>query len=284
MPLSLSNRTLIDGRLPSAEDLDWLLASRALAFGEGLFTSVRVWQGQLVFWPEHLERLKTGLQGLKVEQPADFWQKLEQEARQEALDLHQGMLKIMLLAGPGGRGYQRSDAGDAWHRVLHVRDLVLQESAYQGVPLWWQACPAAGPQSESKHLNRLSQVLASDACPKGYAEALLFGSQGELVEGIARNVFWYAQGRWHTPSLKTGALAGVMRKQLLKRLNVLEEEQALLKDLQAADELLVCNSLQGIWPATSLNDASGRLATWPLGSKTQELMHCFHSEMGLPLI
>lgn len=280
----LYNRTLIDGRSPSPEDLDWLLASRALAFGEGMFTSVRVWQGRLVFWPDHLKRLSGGLAGLKVELAAHFWKELEQEVQSQAEVLQEGMLKIMLLAGPGGRGYRRSETGERWHRVLHVRSTPIVETVYhEGVPLWWLSCPASGPQTASKHLNRLCQVLASDACPAGYPEALLYGQEGQVIEGIARNVFWYADGRWHTPSLKTGALAGVMRKQLVKHLDVVEENQAGLKRLQAADELLVCNSLQGIWPVTSLSDASGLLAEWPLGSKTKELMQTFHPEMGLPL-
>ena len=278
------NRTLIDGHPPSPEDLDWLLASRALAFGEGMFTSVRVWQGKLVFWPDHLQRLQDGLACLKVERSNGFWNQLEQEAQEQAEALQEGMLKVMLLAGPGGRGYRRSESGERWHRVLHVRSIPILATVYQGAHLWWLSCPTPGPQSASKHLNRLCQVLASDACPKDYPEALLYGQEGQVVEGIARNVFWYAKGRWHTPSLKTGALAGVMRKQLLSQLDVLEEDQPELKDLQAADELLVCNSLQGIWPVVSLNATSGRLAEWTLGSKTKELMQTFHPEMGLPLV
>ncbi|WP_404419223.1 aminotransferase class IV [Marinospirillum sp.] len=279
----LVNRTLIDGHSPSPEDLDWLLASRALAFGEGMFTSVRVWQGRLLFWPDHLKRLSGGLAGLKVELPARFWKQLEEEAQAQAEVLQEGMLKVMLLAGPGGRGYRRSVSGERWHRVLHLRSLPLNESAYQGAHLWWLASPANGPQTASKHLNRLCQVLASDACPDKYPEALLYGQQGQLVEGIARNVFWYAKGHWHTPSLQTGALAGVLRKQLLNKLDVVEEDEAGLQEIQDAEELLVCNSLQGIWPVTSLSDASGLLATWPLGSKTKALMQTFHPEMGLPL-
>lgn len=277
-----SHATLIDGRLPTAEDLDWLLASRALAFGEGLFTSIRVWEGQPVFWADHLQRLQSGLERLHLDQTDDFWQQLEEEAFTQSSHLNQGMIKIMLLAGPGGRGYQRSEGKATWHRVMHLRPLALMETAYQGVHAWWQPCVPPGPQSDSKHLNRLSQVLASQACPKDYPEAVLYGPQGNVIEGIARNLFWFAQGSWHTPALQTGALAGVMRKQLMRRHDVVEVAAASLDDLKAADELLLCNSLQGIWPVIGLSDASGLLANWPLGSKTQELMHHFHPKMGLP--
>ncbi|SFB91327.1 4-amino-4-deoxychorismate lyase [Marinospirillum celere] len=277
------HQTLTDGRIPAPEDLDWLLASRALAFGEGVFTSIRVWQGQAIFWPAHLQRLRSGLEGLGAHLDQSFWSCLEQEVEQLAARLEEGMLKVMLLAGPGGRGYRRSTSSQRWHRVLQARPLSLIAEAYQGIPLWWMPSPAAGPQTASKHLNRLCQVLASDACPEAYPEALLYKGDDQIIEGIARNVFWYAEGCWWTPSLATGALAGVMRRQLLDSFPVRELETAKLAQLQKADEVFVCNSVQGIWPVVSLQSEAGHLGRWPLGSKTQELMQTFHPKMGLPL-
>uniref|UniRef100_UPI003A8AB754 aminotransferase class IV n=1 Tax=Marinospirillum sp. TaxID=2183934 RepID=UPI003A8AB754 len=178
-----------DGRPPAPEDLDWLLASRALAFGEGVFTSMRIWQGEVVFWADHLRRLRLGLAALRVDQPDAWWQLLEQEVFKAAAQQPDAQLKIMLLAGPGGRGYRRSATGQRWHRVLHLRPWVSDVEAYQGVNLWWLPCPGTAPESANKHLNRLCQVLASENCPPEYPEALLYTPQGWVVEAIARNVF-----------------------------------------------------------------------------------------------
>ncbi|WP_114418220.1 aminotransferase class IV [Marinospirillum perlucidum] len=275
-------RTLVDGHEPSPEDLDWLLASRALAFGEGVFTSVRIWQGRAIFWPDHLQRLKKGLQSLKAEVQGHFWEKLQTEVQQEAEYQVSGMLKVMLLAGPGGRGYRRGGERLPWHRVLSGRQLPLQQAAYQGVTVWWQPSPETGPQTDNKHLNRLCQVLASEACPDHYPEALLHDSRGRITEAIARNVFWYAQGTWHTPALSRGALEGVMRKQLLQATGAMEEDAASLEALQASEEVLLCNSLQGIWPVVQLDAEEGSLGRWPLGPQTRSLMTAFHPGMGLP--
>ncbi len=274
--------TLIDGAPPSAQDLDWLLASRALAFGEGVFTSIRVWQGRAVFSEDHLQRLKAGLEVLQVGLPASFWQALEQEMTVQAQQLDEGLLKIMLLAGPGGRGYKRSETAQGWHRVLRLLPMQVVQPAYQGIPCWWMPYPGKRPALAHKHLNRLTQVLASEFCPEPFQEALLFNDQGYAMEGIARNLFWYQQGQWFTPALQTGALEGVLRKQLLKQSPVTELEEAGLATLQQAEEVFLCNSVQGIWPVVELQDASGVLARWPRGEATLELMQQLHPALGLP--
>lgn len=277
---------LLDGRAPSPEDLDWLLASRALAFGEGVFTSVRVYAGRAVFLDDHFWRLRSGLESLQANLSVIDWPVLKDELVAMAQQQQEGAIKIMLLAGPGGVGYHRAQT-PRWHRLLHPKSLPLNLQAYQqGIKCWWQACPGSNPQTASKHLNRLSQVLASQGCPESFPEALQYNRQGEIIEGIARNVFWFAAGCWHTPSLTTGALAGVMRRQLLRHLKAteLQESEAGLEALQQAEEVFVCNSLQGIWPVTSLHNSEGCLAGWPVGSETQKLMAEFHPLMGLPQI
>lgn len=274
---------LLDGHVPSSADLDWLLTSRALAFGEGLFSTLRVFDGQAIFLEDHLHRLQNDLLVLQIPGSVVDFQLLAEEVRQLAASLQVGALKVMLLAGPGGAGYRRGDH-PVWHRLIQPRSLSLQPAAYQGVECWYQPSPAEGPVTVSKHLNRLTQVLAATACPAIYPEALHHTAEGWLTEGIARNLFWYAEGCWFTPSLDAGVLAGVMRRQLLALLptGLLQEGRFTLTALQQAEEVLLCNSLQGIWPVKALFDASGCLGSWPLGEQTRHLMSILHPRMGLP--
>lgn len=275
---------LLDGRNPAASDLDWLLASRALAFGEGVFTTLRVTAGEAVFLDDHLLRLQSGLAALLYSADTVDWSLLAVEIQQSSAKLQEGMIKVMLLAGPGGVGYRRAKQ-QPWHRFIHPRRLSINNEAYQGIACWWQACPGSNPESASKHLNRLSQILASEGCPTDFMEALQYNAAGEVNEAIARNVFWFTDGVWHTPSLQTGALAGVMRRQLLSHLTTKQviQGQGGLEQLKQAQEVFICNSLQGIWPITSLQDVSGCLASWPVGAQTQQLMAVFHPQLGLPI-
>ncbi len=274
---------LIDGVPPSVEDLDWLLASRALAFGEGVFTSLRVWQGKPVFWSGHLKRLQTSLKDLGAALPPDWWVALSAEVLLVAQQLQAGRLKIMLLAGPGGQGYRASPSSIRWHRVIHPLVWQPPVEPYQGIRAWWMQTQDERPLSRHKHLNCLPQVLLSQRCPSDYSEAVLFDERGFLTEGLSRNLFWYAQGQWFTPALHKGVLAGVMRFQVIEACSqVSEQVQACLADLQQAEEVFLCNSVQGIWPLLGLDDASGALADWALGPQTLVLMQRLHPQMGLP--
>jgi len=59
-------------------------------------------------------------------------------------------------------------------------------------------------------------------------------------------VFVRLDGHWFTPPLAAGALPGIMRRRLLSDPSWAASERILtLRDLQRADELVVCNALRG---------------------------------------
>lgn len=298
----------LDGGSPQPDALDWLLTSRALAYGEGAFTTARIYQHQVIFLAAHLQRLQESLAGLSIPLDVVDWRLLEDEMQALARQQGEGVLKVMLLAGPGGRGYRRDDQTQ-WHRYLYANDLAGTLEAYQkGVSVWRLDALESSVAAAYKHLNRLPQVLYSAQLPAAYPDAIVVNDCGEIAEGIARNLFWVEGARCMTPPLASGALAGVMRRQLLKtqalkaqelkaqelkaqcletarssiNLSITEAPLTLAR-LLAADEVILVNALQGLWPVQSLNDAQGCLQQWPVGPVTQMLMKCWHPQMGWPV-
>ncbi|MEC4722620.1 chorismate-binding protein [Noviherbaspirillum sp. CPCC 100848] len=88
---------------------------------------------------------------------------------------------------------------------------------------------------------------------KGAFDMLFFNEKGELTEGGRSNVFARIDGRWITPPLSCGLLPGVMRAVLLEELDA--REQAIgLRDLERAQELIVCNALRGALTADLVRD------------------------------
>lgn len=79
----------------------------------------------------------------------------------------------------------------------------------------------------------------------GAFDTVFFNERGELTEGARSNVFVKRGGRWCTPPLASGLLAGVMRDRLARRLAATECVLS-RDDLLAADELLACSSLRGV--------------------------------------
>ena len=84
----------------------------------------------------------------------------------------------------------------------------------------------------------------------GAFDTLFFNERGELTEGGRSNVFVKLEGRWWTPPLSAGVLPGVMRAVLLDdRAFGAAERELTLRELHAAEALLICNALRGALPA-----------------------------------
>ncbi len=87
-------------------------------------------------------------------------------------------------------------------------------------------------------------VRAAEAA--GAFDSLFFTQDGRLVEGGRSSVFVRLAGKWWTPPVADGALPGVMRGVLLDDAAFGAAERSLtLHDLQAAEEIVVCNALRG---------------------------------------
>jgi para-aminobenzoate synthetase/4-amino-4-deoxychorismate lyase len=88
---------------------------------------------------------------------------------------------------------------------------------------------------------------------QGAFDMVFCNADGELTEGARSNIFLRLQGRWYTPPLASGLLPGVMRTVLLADPAWNASERRLnLDDLRNAEEIIVCNALRGVLPATLL--------------------------------
>jgi 4-amino-4-deoxychorismate lyase len=109
-----------------------------------------------------------------------------------------------------------------------------------------------------KHLNRLEQIMARAEWEEQYEEGLLLDYNGQLIEGTMSNLFLVRDRALYTPSLDSCGVAGVVRSVVLDlavESGVRAARQALtLTDLEAAQEVFLCNSLIGIWPVVSVAD------------------------------
>ncbi|MGS0740728.1 aminodeoxychorismate synthase component I [Glaciimonas sp. GG7] len=81
---------------------------------------------------------------------------------------------------------------------------------------------------------------------QGAFDMLFFNQDGELTEGGRSNVFVKLAGRWYTPPLVCGLLPGVMRNVILNDPAWDVSERKLSReDLQAAEQVMLCNALRG---------------------------------------
>ncbi len=249
------------------------LIDRGLSYGHGLFETMRLYGGSIPLWLHHLQRLSFGADRLAI--------KLDVPLLQSYLDTllascpRDGVIKVILTAGVGGRGYQTNASSEPSYVLLWFPvPTSLMEWSPQGVSLTLceHRLPSNPRLAGIKHLNRLDQVLARMEWQNECQEGLMLDQQGRVIEGTATNLFCLRKGRWLTPSLHDCGVAGVMRQYLLDSLlpgmGLSVSEVVLnIDELSAMDELFVCNSVSGVWPVRTI----AGVGSWPAGTGVQAI-------------
>ena len=244
---------------------------RALAYGDGLFETIKVVAGQPELLDRHLNRLEVGCQRLAID--CDL-ERIREQLSAFSAELKNGVVKLIVSRGEGARGYAPPDPSRP--RIVFTGSPLPDyptEHARQGIRLY----PCATRLAEQpilaglKHLNRLEQVLArAEWRDPAFAEGLMRDLSGRVVEGVFSNLFIVEPGKLITPSLDRCGVAGVMREEVLERARQagvsIQIRDVSLGQLLGADEVFVCNSLYGIWPVRQLETS-----VWPVGPVTRKL-------------
>ncbi|ACF14998.1 para-aminobenzoate synthase, subunit I [Chloroherpeton thalassium ATCC 35110] len=88
--------------------------------------------------------------------------------------------------------------------------------------------------------------LFAKATAKGFADVLFFNEKDELTEGAISNVFLKKNGRFFTPPIDCGLLAGVYRTRFLRQHPDTVEKPLTLNDLEKCDEIYLSNAVRGL--------------------------------------
>jgi 4-amino-4-deoxychorismate lyase len=245
---------------------------RGLHYGDGLFETIAVLNGEARLLGRHLQRLATGCErlGLRAE-PAQ----IGAEVRAAAAEMPRAVIKVLLTRGRAlARGYALSGAEIPTRIMLRYPWPAEDPAAAQAGARVRIATLRLGENpalAGVKHLNRLEQVLARrEWSDPGIMDALMFSHSGDLISGTMTNVFIVRDATLFTPRLERCGVAGVMRATVLALAaagGVPARECALsAQDLAAAEELFLTNALIGIRPVRELEGAA-----LPLGPLTRRL-------------
>lgn len=234
------------------------VADRGLAYGDGLFETIRISDGRPLLFDEHMSRLGSSATALGIVFDADA---AATAFAGFLVGSDEAVAKIILTRGNSGRGYLPDpDAPSTLIFSLHPEMSWPPGHAAQGIvaTVCQQPLGISPLLAGHKHLNRLEQVLLRRelATHEGASEALVLDVGGHVVEGVFSNVFWVQDGVLHSPRLDRAGVRGVMRQALqaeaLRAGIPFEEGEYRLEQVLAADEVFFCNSLYGIWPVRQL--------------------------------
>jgi 4-amino-4-deoxychorismate lyase len=234
---------------------------RGLAYGDGLFETLRVAGGAIPLLARHLDRLARGCARLAIPFPgADV---LGARLCTAARVRPDGVLKLILTRGPGTRGYAPPTAPAPTVLVL---DDALPPARAGGVVL--RDCAlrlAEQPRLAGiKHTNRLEQVLArAEWDDPAIDDGLMCDLAGRVVCTTRANVFVVIAGRLVTPAVLRCGVEGVARGCVLDALgDAVEVRDVRREELEQADEIIVTNAVRGAEPVRRLGMRDYAAGPW----------------------
>lgn len=243
-----------------AESETLAVNDRGVQFGDGCFTTARILRGQVQLLSAHLARLQTTCEKLFI--PYDDWALLAQEMARLAQPHQDGVLKVIITRGAGGRGYSAAGCVNPT-RILSVSPRPAHYLRWREEGISLSLSPVRLGRNPSlaglKHLNRLEQVLIRSHLEQTDAdEALVLDSEGWVTECCAANVFWRKDDVVYTPRLDQAGVNGIMRQFCMRMLAQspfkIVDVYAREEDVMQADEMVVCNALMPVVPVRACGD------------------------------
>jgi aminodeoxychorismate lyase len=244
---------------------------RGFLYGDGLFETMRVFNGKPFRWAQHFQRLQRGADFLGIQLPftVDALRAFAGELVAKN-GLPDALLRITVSRGVGPRGYSPKGA-DKPTTAMSLHPAPEMDSA--NPPRWRLMTasvrlPAGEPLAQFKTCNKLPQILArAEGAAAGADESLLLNTDGFVVEASSSNLFWIEGGAVGTAPLSGGILPGVTREAVLeicRSLGIASREGNLTSsDLKRMDGVFLSLSSFGVVEAASLDGAALKTSALP---------------------
>jgi 4-amino-4-deoxychorismate lyase len=280
--------TLVNGIETSAITI----SDRGLAYGDGLFETMRVVAGKIPLLKLHLERFECGVLCLKLGAPKtlkrEFKKTVEQVLAQLADNnlIDNALVKIMVTRGCGGIGYLPPEKADCTF-VCQAFNLPEYPSEYRNkgiqVRIIQHRLPSHPALAGIKHLNRLDQVIASLEL-NGEQVGLILDQSIHLIEGLKSNVLVFEGSQVLTPSLEACGVQGTLRQYLIAHAKDLgfeiKVEKINKERLKSADGISMINSVFGLWPVLIIRDSDGEHQKFARHNQCKTIQQYLSKQLG----
>ncbi len=272
----------LNDRFVSEKEATVSVFDHGFLYGDGLFETLRAYNGQIFALNAHLKRLKKAAKRLQLKIPEVS--QLDDLLHQT---LHRNGLKNAMLRLTITRGINaiplRPDLCEKRTVVITARTFEGYPDAFykKGVSASIVSTPrstATGSGPSLKSLNFLNNVLGKlEINPETHFEALMLNTAGQLSEGTLTNLFWVHQGVLFTPAPETSLLEGITRKIVIdlakKEGMTIEEGCYPPKALFKAEEAFLTNS--GIELVSLVSVDGEKIGTGSPGLMTENLRTAF---------
>jgi len=228
-------------------------------YGLGFFETLRTYQGKVVLFQEHYNRLCMALARYRIKVPytiSEIQEVISELTKRSGGE--DGVFRINVSAGNYGlelqTGYNNPNV------IIFRRPLNQRKRGLEKVASWLQT-PRNLPEQEvrykSHHFGNIAlarfEINNLEEC-----EGFFVTRRGIVAEGIQSNIFWVKDDILYTPSLATGIIPGVTRDWLImtakERGIIVVEDMFIKSELEEAYECFVTNSIEEIVPISAIGN------------------------------
>lgn len=263
--------TLINGAPASSVSV----YDRGLLYGQGLFETVRVVDGQPPLWHWHRARLIESAKRLGIDFDSDL---LEAEFRQLLLapgtQMPDATVRIAITGGEGPRGYRPPTSPNPTRIIQWSPRRFTPPSQVSVMLCETRLMPSAF--AGLKHCNRLEQIAAAAELNDQVFEGLVADQQGFLIEATSANVICVVKDSLITPSLTQCGVSGVMRAWLLEQFSGLSIAEIKIDALEQVQSAALVNSNYGVLPIHSVN-LGGRVVALKSDGRIEQMVQAANS-------
>ena len=219
--------------------------NRSFKYGDGLFESMRVFNGKIFNRVAHENRLEKSLSVFKLNLEKPISRVFDEvEDLLVKNDVSKGGFARLMLYRDAQGGYTPSNNKSAYLiecSKCNNNQFELQEKPIKTVFFTEHKKPSS-KLSNIKSNNVLLYVLASiHAKEKRADDAILLNEKGNIIESTNANLFVVKEGKLYTPPLDDGPLDGTLRSLILQCFEV-EVRSISIADYEVADEVFLTNA------------------------------------------
>lgn len=276
----------LNGKIVDESEAKVSIFDRSYLFGDGLFETLRSYNGKLPFLEKHLNRMEWGatFMGLPFPYPKEIEEGILQTLQINKLE--NARVRIMLSGiNQGLKPNPVSDDVSLNLVIVCEKFLPLPTENYEkGISLITvrSVKNEPSPVSNVKSASRATKMMARrEIDEKKSFDGVLLNGEGFVAETTASNIFWVIGKQIYTPPPTVGLLQGITRDaviELLKKEGITVKESFILPDeIAKADEIFLTGSTIKVLPVTRLD--SHKIGNGKPGSMTQKVQNLYQARL-----
>ena len=281
-------KIFLNNKLVDEKDAVVSVFDHGLLYGDGVFEGTRVYDGNIAFLPEHMDRLFDSAKviALDIGMTKDELIAATVETC-KANGIRNGYLRHVVTRGVGTLGLNPYLCKQA-QVIIIAADIQLYpaemyEKGMRIITAGTIRNMAEAVNPRVKSLNYLNNIMAKiEAINAGVMECLMLNAQGFVAEASGDNVFAVKGNTLLTPPTWCGGLQGITRDkvmQLARELGMNVQEAVMTRyELWTADEMFLTGTAAEVIAVVELDKR--QIGTGHPGPITQKLVQAYRQLAG----